>query len=1056
MAMKLVDGVYEQVLSENLKKQLMKAFEENKAWIETEDFDGASAVVYLASYVEKLTQICLKKLSDTDDEKTVLSEINLINSLVKQLQQQIPELGQGNCVVQDKPLLTAITNRENRPEQKEWVRPETSLSHSFLFTNSRRDPAMNTELDKEILSADRIDMLVSFIKLSGLQAIYPALYKFTQNGGSLRIITTTYMGATDPKAIDQLSRLPHTEIRISYNVKSTRLHAKSYMFYRENNFSTAYVGSSNLSHAAIADGLEWNMKITQQDLPNVIQKMQASFETYWQSEEFTLYQSDQLPKLQASIDQERGRSGKETAKYTFTISPYPYQQAILDALTTERKVRNSWKNLVVAATGTGKTAISAFDYQRFAQSRKPDTTRLLYVAHRKEILEQAQSCFRGVLQDPNFGVVVAGGDNPQDWNHVFLSVQTLHSRKLQEKFAPDYFDMIIADEVHHAPADTYQPLFNYFKPKILLGLTATPERMDGESVLRYFNNRIAAEIRLPDAIEKRLLSPFHYFGVDDPVDLSHVAWKNGEYDKNQLNLMYVSNENTAPKRAAAILGALDRYTADSRDVRGLGFCVSQEHAHYMANYMDAHGWPSLALDANTPQEERNKAKTRLENGELNFIFTVDLFNEGVDIPAVNTELLLRPTNSMTIFLQQLGRGLRLHKNKDCLTVLDFVAQASKQYNYASRYMALTNGSHYGVQEEIKKGFPHAPKGCYIQLEEIAQKRVLENIRNQLRKDDWYRDCVTALAEKKGEPPTLSEFLIAAQVEPETFFNGKRSFQRLLSIAEVIPDFAYTESEKVLTTALPRLLSINSPAWLRFLQDVLENGPRPLSPLEEQYLRMWQFTVWQKDYMECNMKDTWEGINRFAGNPALKQELLELFAYLWNRITVVPQDPGLMWPCGLQVYCQYSRDQIFAALGLNKPNSVREGVKYLHPGNSSVAVDTDVFLVTLNKSEKEFSDTTLYEDYSVDSHTFHWQSQSTTTAESKTGQRYIHQNENGSVVLLFVREKKQDSYKRTMPFTFLGQAMYMQSSGNRPMTILYRLKNQIPAAFLEKTETSGVL
>ena len=1053
--MKLVDGVYEQVLSEGMKQQLAKALEEKQAWIESEDFDGASAVTYLAVYIQKLTAICLKKLSDTDDEQTVLAEIGLINTLVKQLQQQIPDLGQTNCVVRDKPLLTAITNRANRVEEKQWVRPETSLSHSFLFTNSRKDPSMYTELDREILSLDRIDMLVSFIKLSGLRAIYPSLYKFTQNGGQLRIITTTYMGATDPKAISQLSNLPHTRIRISYNVKSTRLHAKSYMFHRNSSFSTAYVGSSNLSHAAIADGLEWNMKITQKDLPNIIQKMDASFETYWQSDEFTLYQDDQLPKLHEAIDTERGRKGLDTNHYAFTISPYPYQQAILDALTTEREVRGSYRNLVVAATGTGKTAISAFDYQRLAQSRKPEGTRLLYVAHRKEILEQARDCFRGVLQDPNFGVVAAGGDNPQDWNHVFLSVQTLNSRKLWEKFAPDYFDMIIADEIHHAPAEFYQGLLTYFKPKILLGLTATPERMDGGSVTRYFNNRIAAEIRLPDAIEKRLLSPFHYFGVDDPVDLSHVAWKNGEYDKTQLNLMYVSQE-TAPKRASAILQALDRYTADPRDVRGLGFCVSKDHAHYMADYMNHHGWPSLALDADTPKEERAGAKARLESGNLRFIFTVDLFNEGVDIPCVNTELFLRPTNSLTVFLQQLGRGLRLHKDKDCLTVLDFVAQASRNYNYASRYMALTSGSHYTAQEEIRKGFPHAPKGCYIQMEEIAQKRVLENIQNQLRKDEWYRDCVTALAEQKGEPPTLKEFLLAAQVEPETFFTGKRSFGRLLADAELIPGFAPTDSEKVLTAALPRLLAIDSPAWLRFLKKAFTQELWPLSELESQYLRMWQFTVWTKDYEDCSMNGPWEGITRITGNPVLKREVLELLEVLWDRISLVPQSAGLMWPCGLEVYCQYSRDQIFAALGLSKPNSVREGVKYLHPANSKAAVDTDVFLVTLNKSEKEFSDTTLYEDYSIDSHTFHWQSQSTTTADSKTGQRYIHQKENGSVVLLFVREKKQDCYKRTMPFTFLGQATYIQSSGNRPMTILYHLQQPIPAAFLEKTETSGVL
>jgi len=1053
---KLADGVYEKVISKQLKDELEKAIKEKQIWVDEENMDSASAVRYLSSYVEKLVKICLKKISD-DDGDTVPNELKLTNEVVKYLESHIPELGSDNQVVPENNILTSLTNQRNQAEKRKWERPETSLTRSFLFTNSHNDASMVSELSREIASADRLDMLVSFIRLSGLNGIYPALYSFTNRGGHLRVITTTYMGATDPKAIKRLAQLPNTEIKISYDVKSTRLHAKSYMFYRESGYSTAYVGSSNLSHAAIADGLEWNMKVTAQDLPEVVQKMSATFETYWHADDFKDYEPDDFNKLQAAIDKERGRSALDgTINYSFTIHPYAYQQAILDALDVERHGRNSWRNLVVAATGTGKTAISAFDYQRFANSRKGQVTKLLYIAHRKEILVQARDCFRQVLKDAHFGEVCAGGDMPHQMQHLFLSIQTFNSRKLWENMDPDYYDMIICDEIHHAPANSYQKLLSYFKPKILLGLTATPERMDGLDVLKYFDNHIAAEIRLPDAIEKRLLVPFHYFGVEDPIDLSDVAWKNGEYDQKELNIRYALNETTAKSRAKAILQALERYTADPRDVRGLGFCVSKEHALYMANFMNAHNWPSLCLTADSAKEDRAAAKGKLESGQIRFIFTVDLFNEGVDIPCVNTEMFLRPTNSMTIFLQQLGRGLRLDTDKDCLTVLDFVAQATKQYNYAARFEALSGRGHYSIKEEIIKQFPHAPKGCYIQLEEIAQKRVLDNIRSRLRRDEWYKECVKQLADSQTNVPTLTEFLTAADVEPGQFFNGKRTYQRLLANAVVIPDFDWTTTENILAGAIPRLLTIDSPKWIQFLRSCIETGPRPISQVESQYLRMWQFTVWQKDWQECGLKDAWDGFFSLIRTRQGKREVSELLDWLWDHISITPKNAGLPWPTPLEVYCRYSRDQLFAALGLNKPSSVREGVKYLNQKNSVVTKDTDVFLVTLNKSEKEFSDTTLYDDYSIDSQLFHWQSQSTTTPDSKTGQRYINQNENGSIVLLFVRERKQDIYKNTMAYTFLGQARFVQTHGSRPMTIIYRLDNPIPAAFREKTETSGVL
>ena len=900
-------------------------------------------------------------------------------------------------------------------------------------------------------------MLVSFIRFSGLSMILPYLREFTQRGGHLRVVTTTYMGATDPKAIVELSKLDHTDIRISYNVKETRLHAKSYMFHRNSGYSTAYVGSSNLSHAAIAEGMEWNMKVTAYDLPRILEKMKATFETYWHSFDFQVFHRDckeDIEKLKESIDRQRGResSGNSDTSYSFDIMPYPYQQAILDALEAERRGKDRWHNLVVAATGTGKTAISAFDYRNFSKQRK-EGTRLLFIAHREEILKQSRDCFRQVMKDPNFGELAVGTYRPHRPEHLFMSIQTFNSQRFWEKIDPHYYDMIIVDEFHHAAAKSYERLLQYFHPKILLGLTATPERADGGNILTYFGGHMAAEIRLPDAIERRLLCPFHYFGVTDPISLKQIKWSRGQYDDKELERVYTGEGALASQRARSIGEALERYTADLRDVKALGFCVSKKHAHYMADYFNAHGISALALDADSSKEVRQQARQRLEAGTLQVIFVVDLFNEGVDIPAVNTVLFLRPTQSMTVFLQQLGRGLRLFPGKDCLTVLDFVGEANRKYNFASRYAALLGKSQVAMKKEIQNDFPHVPKGCVIQMEEQAQKWVLENIQSRLRKNEFYIELVKELAESTQSIPSLIEFLRAAGVDPHVFYNGKHTYARLLVDAGLIPYFSVTEEELSLRKAFPRVLSMDSPTWISFIQHCYDVLPTAFSSIEKKYLRMWSITL----FPDAKYDGVEEGIARLTSQKELKKEIQDLLAYQYEAINIVPKKAALPYACPLEVYCNYTRDQLFSALGLENPSTVREGVKYLHRGNSDIVTqDTDVFLVTLNKSEKEFSDTTLYEDYSMDTHLFHWQSQSTTTPQSKTGQRYIHQREKGSIVLLFVRSAKKDAYKNSMVYTFLGTAKVVSWEGSQPMSIIYRLDCPIPAKYITKTDTSGVL
>lgn len=1058
----LADGIYEKIISKSFDRELQAAIQDEKVWAHIEEMDSQEAVPYLAHYIQKLVQCCLKEIADHDEDDALNGEMQLTNELIDLLSKRHTELGTDHIVTRRKFLLTQLLNRQNQLCDHTIEHPMTSLSRSFLFTNSHKDISLVTELRREIISSDRIDFLVSFIRFSGLTLILPQLRKFTARGGRLRIITTTYMGATDPKAIQRLAELPNTHIRISYNVKETRLHAKSYIFHRESGYSTAYVGSSNLSHAAIADGLEWNMKITQQDLPGILEKMTATFETYWHADDFEHYtgSTDEFQQLRQAIDhaKKRDTTAQQDQLYHFTLRPYPYQQTILDALQVERQQRHHWRNLIVAATGTGKTAIAAFDYQRFAQSRQ-DRPRLLFVAHREEILRQSRSCFQQVLHDPAFGELAVGSSHAENLAYLFISIQTFNSCCLWDKLSPSYYDMIIVDEFHHAAAASYQRLLNYFTPKILLGLTATPERMDGKDILAYFDHRIAAEIRLPDAIERRLLCPFHYFGVEDPIDLSTVNWIHGQYDTNALNNLYVIESLPAQKRAKAILQSVDQYTADIRDVKGLGFCVSKKHAHFMADYFNAHKIQARSLDSETPNAERLRACQDLENGRLTFLFVVDLFNEGVDIPAINTVLFLRPTNSITVFLQQLGRGLRLAPGKDCLTVLDFVAQSNRNYDFASRLQAmLGHGQPVKIRQEVQTGFPHVPKGCSIQLEEIAQKYILDNIHKRLSKNNYYRELIRELYTINHHiVPGLSDFLHAAQLSPQVFYNGNRSYARLCAEAGIIEDFPGSEEETLMKRAFPRILGIDAPHWLQFLQAALKDAIPNDSVLAAQYLRMWQFTIWGKEYREAGMRASQDAITQLTQIPPLKKELLELLDYQYQHIGTITKRAEVPYLCPLEVHCHYSRDQIFAGLGLEKPSSVREGVKYLHAKNSNIVTQaTDIFLVTLNKSSNEFSDTTRYEDYSIDSHLFHWQSQSTTSAQSPTGQRYIQQNKNGNIVLLFVRENKKNAFGHTENYAFLGTAHIVSHHGSQPITIIYRLDEAIPAKYLAMTDSSGVL
>ena len=437
----LYNGLYEQIINKDLDTELSGT----DKLCQTAPIDRAEAAKVLAKYVAEIVEKGLNNVKDNGGDLS--SQVELVNRIVSTVMTETKEADFGTLSVAERAeQLLALFDKKNNvlalDERAEIIRPETSIAQSSLFTGAIHEPQMFTELKKEIMSCNRMDMLVSFIKWSGLRLIMDELTAFTQNGGQLRIITTSYMGATDVKAIEELRKLPNTRIKVSYDTKRTRLHAKTYVFYRDTGFTTAYVGSSNLSNAAISSGLEWNVKVTKKDLPETMDKTAATFESYWNSNEFEYYSEDQKQRLARALKAEKYFDTNNAAIYTMDIQPYSYQQEILDKLDAERNVRGYCHNLVVAATGTGKTVISALDYKRLRKQNAGHPCRLLFVAHREEILRQSLYTFRAVLKDANFGEMFVGSCKPDSIDNLFVSIQTFNAQDLTRK--PQRIFMIIS------------------------------------------------------------------------------------------------------------------------------------------------------------------------------------------------------------------------------------------------------------------------------------------------------------------------------------------------------------------------------------------------------------------------------------------------------------------------------------------------------------------------------------------------------------------------------------------------------------------------------------
>jgi superfamily II DNA or RNA helicase len=796
----LARGLYEQLLDEELQERIAST-PELRAILRQID-DESSPHLY-AQFVAQLLQQSLRQVEPT-------KRIPLLNRLIELLAAQdgLDYLLRRRLLSCEKSVLFEVNNQcHSQP------RPITPLNSSALLTGQGGDPPLEHELRTEMATADRVDLLVSFIKWSGLRLLIPAFEQLRDRQVPVRILSTSYMGASDPAALEWLAGQPNIEVRLSYDTAGTRLHAKAYHFWRDSGFSTAYIGSANLSHAAMTQGLEWTLKVTAQDMPHILDRFAAEFASYWESREFEPFGESEFARFRAAIGRYR-QPDAAGPRFFADITPRPFQQRILEALQAARQSGNN-RNLVVAATGTGKTVIAALDYQQIAASTGTPPT-LLFVVHRKEILQQAIDCFRSVMRDQNFGELLVDGLQPQGWQHVFASVQSLNHQQPWQQWGPSHFCHVIVDEAHHGAATSYRPLFEHLRPARLLGLTATPERMDGSSILSDFGGELTAEIRLPEALADKLLCPFHYFGVSDNIDLSgEQFWRNGRYASDALENIFTGDDISARQRVDLILQALRRYQPELDEIKGVGFCAGVRHAHYMADHFGRAGIAAAVVVGTTSKEEREQHLRQLRAGILRFIFTVDVLSEGVDIPEINLVLFLRPTESLTVFLQQLGRGLRHAPGKECLTVLDFVGLTHHRYRLDTRLAALLMRRRQRMDREIENDFPNLPPGCNIQLERVARERVLAKVKAVLADlNHFIPETILTWGQERALPLTFGHFISATGLSPVEVLR-RRSWSEWKALAMRQPLPADPDLE-LLRKALPRIVLRSDPDLLRTL------------------------------------------------------------------------------------------------------------------------------------------------------------------------------------------------------------------------------------------------
>ena len=982
------DGLYDEVVSNALWGTLSSTTNEDERTVEPLSVEDVS---------ERLADVLARQLVRIfddlggDGQEKVQRQLELVNSILTDVRHRLGKNdNQVDTLLAPLQLLHAI-HRHSPP----LTLPDTGLAVPWLFTAGKGSPSLLSELRRELAACDQVDILVSFITHSGVRKLLDILQSATAVGASgqprtrLRVLTTTYTGATEIHALDELARLPGCEIKVSLDGRRTRLHAKAWLFQRKTGFGSAYVGSANLSGAALMGGLEWTVKFTERGQFGLFERAKAHFETLWEDNEFQSYDPTNATHRAALNQALKRESGDDVvARPTFfDLEPKSYQQEMLDQLLNERE-HGRCRNLVVAATGTGKTVIAAFDY-RLACKQEGGRPRLLFVAHREEILKQALRTYREVLRDHSFGELLVGGVEIERFDHVFASIDSIVSRDLVNRCGADYWHTVVVDECHRLAADRFHSFVTAVRPCILLGLTATPERSDGKPILGYFDNRPdgapAVELRLWHALDLQLLSPFEYYACDDDTDFSQVPWEQpGE-------LAAIDNLVTGNDvRARLVLNEWRRLAGDPTQCRTLVFCVSVAHAEYMTEKLNQSGIKALCVVGKTPQDERRRAPERLARGDVVALVTCDLYNEGVDLPQVDTLLLLRPTQSPVLFQQQFGRGLRLSKGKESCLVLDFVGRHRQDFRFDRLLSSITGLSRGQLNDAVDKGFGSLPPGCHINLQRQARDQILSSLK-RLVQQNWrrLRTGLQAYVALKGRSNVrLATFLREQAIELEDIYrgSGRSGWTNLKRDAGLLITPAGPEDD-YFGRRFRDLLHFDDAARINLLIKVNEPGA---SYLLEHERRLLQMLAYQIDGQHHQTGTGADFLQRLADQSGYRSELAELGEVLQGRSTLRTQVvPGLE-DTPLCLHGAYGIREILTALNwltAERRTPFQAGVLALHE------CKTELLFVTLDKREG-YHERITYHDYAISAERFHWQSQNSAGPNTPSGRRYLESSDNG--------------------------------------------------------------
>jgi superfamily II DNA or RNA helicase/HKD family nuclease len=1015
-------GIYEHLLTQLRERDAAAAA---PASSELQAIDRADLPAWLSRHFARELESALRDVSTVEDQ------LAITHSLLARLAELAPSSEAGSADVATPPRVLRSVYRNAPP-----LRPASPLSTTTLLTRAPKDPALGHELSREIASADKIDILAAFITMGGVRAVREELEQAARRNARVRVLTTVFTGTTEVRAVEAIAALPGAEVRISYDVRRTRLHAKAWLFERDSDLHTAYVGSANLTATALGSGLEWVVKLCAADLPSVIEKFRGTFEGLWNDAEFERYDptsEDCKKRLRTALRAEREGAGGPSVVSLFTLQPFPFQLEILDRLAAERTLHGRHRNLVVAATGTGKTVIAAFDYLR-ACERASTRPRLLFLAHRREILEQALATFRQVLRDGAFGELYVDGQVPEQWEYVFATIQSAAS-SLGDRVTADHFRFVVVDECHHAPADSYQKVMRLLRPEILLGLTATPERADGKSLLPDFDGRIAAELRLWHALDRQLLAPFEYYGLADAAgtDLAKVRWSRQGYQKDELSTLYTGNE----ARVDLIVEQLRRRVVDPRAIRALAFCVSVEHAEFMARALTARGIPADVVHGDSSSESRTSAPKRLREREINVLCTCDLYNEGVDLPFVDTLLLLRPTTSATLFVQQIGRGLRLYAGKTSCLILDFIGQHRAEFRFDKVYASITGTARGKLEKAVKEGFPYLPSGCVLQLDHVVRGRVLESLKQAVATAaSLARELRELAGAGAGNDVTLGRFLDESGRDVEDVYRvgGWTTLRARAGVGEKV-----NEDTEDLSRRLDWLLHTDDATRLALWKNASGAAISAADPVYARRLTMLDFQLNHRGVL----RDAADVASWLFERAPIRAELSQLADVLTQRIGLADETyPAPEWPIALHRH--YTRREIVAAVGFVKP-----GKKGVTPQSGILMLPDEkreILFVTLDKSASSFSPSTRYRDYAISPTLFHWETQSAASVSRPSGRRYLDSPQNGWSFFLFVRSDPD------APYAFLGPVVLEASSGDRPIGITWRLGHAMSGALFDRFAT----